>query len=489
MPLQFVTFGLWFSPNPTYAQIQYRPFLPLVVVLGTACLATPYLLPDYPISWLVFVPAFWIGVTLTPALAAFGVVLVAALPAFFTHDQFAPFPENLWVPPQLTMELLLTGAAILTMMLTVYRENAARLTYQTQTRAQAEAAHNVLMESVLVSMSDGVLITGADGRLILSNPAARSMLGRLDMSAGWANGYGFRDVDGNSVSSTDLAALLEPTPGEATRFVVSLPGTDGRADRFFCLTAQALVHRKERLTFILVADVTPEQTRTRELESFAGTVAHDLNNPLAALAVWMEVAEEEVAEDIAAGRAAIVKARESSHRIRAMIDDYLSFTVTREGVLRPSAVPLAAIVTDVAELYRSGDAPPDIEIDVDHDVQADATLVRQLIHNLIGNSVKYARPEHRAQVRVTSTLDDEGWIRVLVEDRGMGIHPGEEESIFTPFARSSATATGQHGVGLGLALCQAIVQRHHGRISARANEWGGATIEFTLPAAGVHVLR
>jgi two-component system sensor histidine kinase KdpD len=111
-------------------------------------------------------------------------------------------------------------------------------------------------------------------------------------------------------------------------------------------------------------------------------------------------------------------------------------------------------------------------------VFVDATLVVQLFVNLLDNAVKYT-PEG-TRVHISATADREA-VRVRVDDEGPGLPPGEPARLFDKFQRGTGEGT-IVGVGLGLAICRAIVRAHGGEIEARGRPGGGARFELTLPA-------
>jgi signal transduction histidine kinase len=253
------------------------------------------------------------------------------------------------------------------------------------------------------------------------------------------------------------------------------------------VTSQDLIIGGQRLNLLLLRDVTAAHDRQQQLETFAGTVAHDLKTPLSALTGWMEAAAEEfVGDDTDTGLMLLHRAQAAVFRMQKLIDDYLAFAVSRGGAMTVVDVPLAAIVSDVVAGYDArglaAASGPYFAVDVPHVVRADEALTRQLVGNLVGNAVKYARPGRPAHIDIRSAEVEPGWIEVAVADRGRGLDPGDEERIFTAFSRSTKDAADVEGIGLGLSLCHAIVTRHGGRIGAATNTWGGATFRFTLPA-------
>lgn len=479
----FVLAGLATPPDPTYSAVRHPRAVPLYFIAALGCLEVPYALPQYRLDWLLLFSALVFGITLPPRLAGLGVFGFSIV---HVSNYGSPLTdvtrEGLFAAGNVTQLILAFGVTLM-FMLVATREQMARLGYHMRRAAGDDSLDAEFLTSLMHRMTDGVLLTDADGAVIMSNPAARAMLGRAKPASeggGWLSAFGVRARDGATLDGSDLERLLRPLPEEPTTLTVSIPGGRGADDRFYAVTARPLP--QEGCNVIVISDTTAEHLRSRELESFAGTVAHDLSTPLTSLSLWVELAEADLRDSPEDAVDALEHAHQSSVRMRDLIDDYLAYTVTREGMLSPESVDLAEIVRDVARLYGEGPDAPTITVDLGAaNVQADRALATQLIANLVANSVKYARPGEPAQVVVRAVPEaDPEWLRVQVADRGQGLIEADLTRIFKPFARSGSGAAGS-GIGLGLALCQAIVSRHRGEIAASNNAWGGATIEFTLP--------
>ncbi|MFD0518058.1 sensor histidine kinase [Paractinoplanes durhamensis] len=123
---------------------------------------------------------------------------------------------------------------------------------------------------------------------------------------------------------------------------------------------------------------------------------------------------------------------------------------------------------------------PRFEIDDLAVVDADPVLTRQLLENLIGNAIKYTATGVVPRIAVSCEPTGDGFVRVAVDDNGIGIPAGQHEAIFQNFHRAHAAA-GYAGTGLGLAICKRIVERHGGTITAAGNDLGGSRMTFTLP--------
>jgi two-component system, OmpR family, sensor histidine kinase KdpD len=110
-------------------------------------------------------------------------------------------------------------------------------------------------------------------------------------------------------------------------------------------------------------------------------------------------------------------------------------------------------------------------------VFVDASLVVQLITNLVDNFIKYTPAGSRATI---TAIPEGAYLRVVMDDDGPGLPPGDPARLFDKFQRGDGEGV-IAGVGLGLAICRAIAQAHGGSIRASARPEGGARFEFTLP--------
>ena len=112
-------------------------------------------------------------------------------------------------------------------------------------------------------------------------------------------------------------------------------------------------------------------------------------------------------------------------------------------------------------------------------VRVHATQLQQLFQNLVGNAIKYRRPEAPPVVNITVRREGENWL-FSVSDNGLGIEAEYKERIFGLFKRLH-TGDEYSGTGIGLAICQRIVERYNGRIWVESEPGKGSTFNFTLP--------
>ncbi|SEW40923.1 Signal transduction histidine kinase [Austwickia chelonae] len=476
---------LYFRGRPsllTPLPLRWWPFF----VAGTAfALASPYLWPQQPLSWQYLVPLAVAGALMTPMYVIGVTLAVATLVALLPYPPVGSAPLFGVVRPEASLDLLLGFASNVSMLIVVFRIGESALSLATARHSDAERSQREVSDAILESMSDGLLITGEHGVVVRSNAALTQLLGQEPprrITLEWARRVRLQAADRDrELDVRDYARLLRPVPGTMRRTPLTITDEQG-AVRRLAVSTQDLVMRGAPFTLWLFRDVTARDEHQRELESFAGTVARDLKGPLGALTGWMQTADADLADaDADAGRQALERAHAAVAQMRALIDDYLAYTVSHSGELVLTGVSIAEMTQEIASIYTSDTHRAHFDIDAPHPVHADAALTRQLLSNLVSNSVKFVRDGHDPIIRVESRPSGPDMVEISVADQGIGLNRAGRELL--------SDGTGLSGTGLGLALCRAIVTRHGGRIVAEDNEWGGTTMVFTLPAAPVSQLR
>jgi signal transduction histidine kinase len=223
-----------------------------------------------------------------------------------------------------------------------------------------------------------------------------------------------------------------------------------------------------------LTDMTAQRRMESELRSFADVVAHDLNEPVAGIALLVRLLERRAGEPPSAD--VLRQLRISADRARDLIDGVLVYA--RAGELTTERVALARLMAEVADDLRStlDGAGATLEIGELPEVEADPRQLRRVLQNLLGNAVKY-RAEAPPRIELTALRDSREWV-LTMRDNGIGVDPDKATRIFEMFTRDNRTTD---GAGIGLAVCRRIVEAHGGRIWAEAPEGGGSAFRFTLP--------
>lgn len=267
-----------------------------------------------------------------------------------------------------------------------------------------------------------------------------------------------------------------------------VPEQRHQLETFAVLSAIAL----ERLHYVDVArDATVQMESERLRNSLLSTLSHDLRTPLAALYGLSDLLVDRLGSATTEDRndAALELARAictSARRMNAMVDNLLEMAKLQSGRVRLDRQwqPLEEVVGSALQDLGAALAGHAVDIRLAPSlplVEFDAALIERVLANLIENAAKYTPPGSRITVAAKVEGTD---LQVAVEDDGPGLPAGREEALFQKFTRGDPESS-ISGVGLGLAICRAIVEAHGGRIWVEPvggeGARRGARFCFTLP--------
>ncbi|WP_148573013.1 sensor histidine kinase [Nocardioides caldifontis] len=426
--------------------------------------------------------ATWAGYRFSPLVAAGASLVYATGAALATLAGFGPFSE---LPGEFqqtaVVQLFAAAGTMLALLLSLsvreHRAVARRLAHsEAEAREQAE-----LFRAVAATVNESILVVGADGRVVMSNPAADRLVGRgrplrhieeitlgfqeLDRSSVDPEGSLFaRALKGETVHGHPYLHVHPVTGRESVQSVSAAPlaGGPGAPDS----------------VVLLSQDVTTQQAQLAELQSFAGIVAHDLKSPLTSIVAWGELLQME--DEPARQQDGLERMLAAAFRMNRLIDDLLDYSRTTARKLGTEELDLDDLVGGlVAELDSELDRPVTVEHDELGTVVADPTLTKQTLTNLLRNAAKYVAPGVDPHIRVTSRPRGD-MLAVTVADNGIGIPAEARHRVFETFYRA---AHSYPGTGLGLAICKRAVERHGGEILVEDHPTSGTAITFTLPAA------
>ncbi|QCC56852.1 PAS domain-containing sensor histidine kinase [Natronorubrum bangense] len=227
------------------------------------------------------------------------------------------------------------------------------------------------------------------------------------------------------------------------------------------------------------------EVSNERLEQFAYAASHDMQEPLRMVSSYLQLLERRYADELDSdGEEFIQFAVDGAERMRDMIDGLLEYSRIDSKGAPLEAVDLDAILEDVLTDLQLMIDQHDAEITAASlpEVQGDAGQLRQLFQNLLSNAIEYSGDD-LPQVHIDAERTDSVWT-VSVRDEGIGIDPEDTTQIFQVFQRLHSRSE-YDGTGIGLALCQRIVERHGGEIWVDSEPGDGSTFSFTLqPAEG-----
>lgn len=218
----------------------------------------------------------------------------------------------------------------------------------------------------------------------------------------------------------------------------------------------------------------------KELESFAYVASHDLQEPLRAVSGFLELVEKQYKNKLdEKGKDFIHRAVSSAKRMQEMINDLLTYSrITTSGQsfeLYSLEKILDRVLTNMSPTIERKNAV--VTRDPLPELTCDESQIHRLFQNLISNAIKFC-DQPQPLIHISAEEQKNHWL-LSVKDNGIGIDPSYHETIFKIFQRLHSKDK-YPGTGIGLAICQKIVERHEGKIWVESNPGKGSTFFFTL---------
>jgi two-component system sensor kinase FixL len=361
------------------------------------------------------------------------------------------------------------------------------------------------LRSILATVPDAMVVIDARGHILSFSAAAEKMFGFAEAEVLGENvsmlmpspdrerhdGYldHYRATGERRIIGIGRVTTARHRDGRSFPIELSVGEAWIGADRIFTGFIRDLTERQR--TELRLQDIQSELAhvgRVSEMGTLASALAHELNQPLTAVANYCEAARDLLAETPDAVTLAMVRealddaARQSvrAGEIVRRLRDFISHGATERRV-----EPLPRLINEANALALLGTREHGVDVQLRLDPQADRVLVdriqvQQVLVNLIRNAIDAMAEARLRMLVIRSAALTDGMIRISVEDSGGGIDEQVAAQLFQPFVTSKAT-----GMGIGLSICRTIVEAHGGRIWFEPNPRGSGTIfHFTLQDAG-----
>jgi PAS domain S-box-containing protein len=353
-----------------------------------------------------------------------------------------------------------------------------------QISAPAEATMWDLSVDMMATMS-------LDGYLIRTNPAWETTLGYAPQELTLRPCLDFVHPDDADQTRVELAAFADPAH-QSVRFENryqahdgsyrwlswnSRLGPDGRT--IYCVVRD--ITERLRHEAVIIAQAEDLQRSNRDLEQFAYVASHDLSEPLRSVTGYVQLLARRYRGQLDADADEFIAfAVDGVTRMQALIQDLLAYA--RAGATKQSvSLDCAALVASLVAAAQEDHPEAVFEVGPMPVVVSEPSPLRQVFDNLVSNALKFVPADRTPHVTISSRSAGPDW-EFTVADNGIGIEEHLTERIFGLYQRLHARAA-YPGTGIGLAICQRVVERLGGRIWVRSTLGVGSKFIFTVPAA------
>lgn len=359
-----------------------------------------------------------------------------------------------------------------------------------------------LLQTVLHSMTDGVVVTDAGGQIQLLNPASETLLPELGRAA---IGQNLARV----MEDFPLAALPLSRQTQNTESVILYRG-DLDAPRSIEARTAPLIQPDGAFAGLIAvfADVTQRKNIEQAKSDFVSFVAHEMRSPLTSISGFSAMLQKSENAAITGGVPIPPASRtrflglihDESERLTRLINNLLDVAKLEAGrviELNRDTCDFARIAGAALESQRAYSSRHTLKRDFPNDLPplfADADKVTQILINLLSNALKYSPGgqvtlgARRVEIQKETEIKT-AFLQISVSDQGPGIAPEQRAVLFSRFGRAPGEAQGAGsrakpmGTGLGLFLTKHLVESHGGQIWVESETGRGATFCFTLPLA------
>ncbi len=456
----------------------------------------------YPLMFLAYPLLVWAVCRFQPFLGVFGVFIISIISIWQTINGHGPFANNLSANESLLLLQTFIGvASFMTLLLIASlteRQQAQESLRQSQERLEKTEGFSHVMTTHV----------GLDGTWLKVPPTLCDFLGYTeeellsdtfesvthpdDFMADWSQ---CQRLIAGEIKSFDLEKRYIRKDGQIVWVYLNRSVVEDEAGKpLHFLTYIRDINEKKRMEEKLeqysrelekrVQERTLELERSNEdLEEFAYIASHDLQEPLRKIIVFGDRLKEKIIDGDEQGQDYLTRMQKSAIRMQSFITDLLEFSrvKTQTQPAQPTALGklIREAMVDLETLIHENKGT--IHIGSFPTLSVDRSQFQKLFQNLISNSIKYQKQGVPPVITLSSLFNREtGCWELGVEDNGIGFEEKYLDRIFKPFERLHGRSA-YEGTGIGLAICEKIVHRHGGSITAKSQPGQGATFIICLP--------
>ncbi len=367
------------------------------------------------------------------------------------------------------------------------------------------------LQQILINAPDAIIVIDQESRILFWNPKAEAIFGwradevLLQQLSSTIIPAQYREAHENGMKrflATGEARVLNKT------IEITALHKDGR-EFYVALTISQTLQDAKTSFIAFIRDITEQKKNQQELErktlaleqsnanleAFAYASSHDLKEPVRKILTFSDRLKEHLKDKLEEQDIYFFSRIENAaQRMRALIDNLLTYSNANSNTTSLEAVDLNEVVTTILEdlELHTQEKRANITIDLLPVIKGHQRQLHQLFHNLIGNALKYSKDGVAPQIQISYQLasgndvpsiaksDAQLYHLIQVKDNGIGFNPEDAERIFKIFTRLHGNV-GYSGTGVGLSIARKVVENHKGRLWAEGKDQEGATFNVLLP--------
>lgn len=339
------------------------------------------------------------------------------------------------------------------------------------------------LESVLAHMSDGVIATDTDGKIMVKNRQAEKVLGQSIQ------------LDQPIQKVLPLTESL-PIPLYTTKQSLFELHTDDDEERMIIKVTFTPIQKENQEVIGMVAvlqNITEQEMLDRQRKEFVANVSHELRTPLTTIKSYLEALDDGAIQEPELAHQFLNVTRQEADRMTRLINDLLQLSRldAQKVHFQKKRMHLKNLLSAAVGRFSVQARQKGIELTLQIEdqlpfVYIDQDKLDRVLDNLISNAMKYTT---EGSIKVKAYLDQDGMITVSISDTGIGIPQKDLERIFDRFYRvDKARSRNMGGTGLGLSIAQEIIHAHEGKIEIQSIYKEGTTVSFSLPPCEAEVI-
>ncbi|HEV3374486.1 MAG TPA: response regulator [Candidatus Acidoferrum sp.] len=386
----------------------------------------------------------------------------------------------------------------------VFRDITEKKQAEEETKRQKE-----LLQLILGSIADGVVVADANGKFLLFNAAAERLVGIGAINAPpdqWSQRYGSFRPDGVTLFPPDELPLVRAMRGESVDAIEvfirnaqmpegrllsiagrPLRGADGSLQGGVVVFHDMTLQKRAQEALVQAKEEAVRASKFKD--QFLSTMSHELRTPLNAVLGFSDLLADERYGPLNDRQQRYVSHIHSGGKhLLKLISDILDLSKIEAGrmeLTREDVTVASAFVEVISTLYPLAEKKSQAllqQVDPNLRVHADAMRFKQVLMNLVGNAIKFTPGGGR--IELTARQVDEQ-VRMEVRDNGPGIPPEQQQRIFEAFVRLTETGSATEGTGLGLAITARLVELHGSKLEIESKPGEGTCFYFSLPLVAI----